>query len=164
MKGHMDKLYFQDEMVHNNCFGCGPSNERGLRIKSYWDKDGSEAVCIWRPEPYHLAGPEHVLNGGIIATIIDCHSICTAIAHAYAGEGRAISTKPVIWCVTASLRVSYMKPTPIGSPVELRARVIEESGKKSVVECSLSSLGVERAAAEVLAIRVPAESWYDAHG
>jgi acyl-coenzyme A thioesterase PaaI-like protein len=104
---------------------------------------------------YHLAGPTHVLNGGIIATIIDCHSICTAIAASHRAEGRAMNTEPSIWYVTASLQVTYLKPTPINEPVVLRARVKEMKGKKTIITCLLFAEGEECARGEVVAVRVP---------
>jgi len=147
---------FQDLIPRNNCWGCGPNNKEGLHIKSYWD--GSEAVCEWQPRPPFFAGPEHILNGGVIATLIDCHSVCTAIADFYRSEGRAIGTSPDIWCATASLAVTYRRPVPMDAPVVLRASVVERSGRKTIVHCSLSSGHEERARAEVLAVRVP-EAW-----
>lgn len=157
------KTYFQDQMSHNNCFGCGSANERGLGIKSFWDEGGDEAVCIWTPGTEHKAGPEDVLNGGIICTIFDCHCICTAIAQAYRDEEREIGTEPMIWCVTGRISVDYHKPTPIDLPVELRSRIEEKHGRKTVVACSLFSDGKKTATAEVLAVRVPPEVWYRGH-
>lgn len=154
----MDQRAFQDYMERNKCWGCGSSNEHGLHIKSYWS--GDEAVCIWKPHEYHMAGPENVLNGGIIATLIDCHSICTAIAAAYRREGRGLSTEPFIWYVTASLKVDYLKPTLIRKPVTLRAHPKEVKGRKTVVSCSLFSEEVECARAEVVAVRVSTDRWY----
>lgn len=144
----------QDLVPHNHCFGCGPLNPRGLGIKSY--PEGDETVCTFQPSPDHMAGPTHVLNGGIIATVIDCHCVCTAIAGAYRAAGRSIGTAPLIWCVTASLKVDYLAPTPIAGPVQLRARVREVKGRKRVVTCELSSDGQVRARAEVIAVEVPA--------
>ena len=151
----MDDRAFQDLIPHNDCFGCGPHNEGGLQIKSHWRGDVS--VCRFTPGPHHKAGPSHILNGGIIATVIDCHTICTAIADAYRREGRAIGSDPPIWCATASLKLRYLRPTPIDLPVELIARVREADGKKTFLGCSLSSDGVECATAEVVAVRVPAK-------
>ncbi len=142
-------------MAGNLCWGCGADNPRGLHIKSHWA--GDEAVCTWQPAAWHAAGPPHVLNGGIIATIIDCHCIGTAIAATYRAEGRAMDSDPPVWCVTASLQVSYLKPTPIDAPVELRARVKERAGRKTIVICSLFSRGEECARGEVVALRVPPE-------
>ena|SRR5579864_3239878 len=147
---------FQDLIPHNGCWGCGPRNEHGLQVKSYWH--GDEAVCTWRPAPWHSAGPPDVLNGGIIATIVDCHTVCTAIAALYRAEGRPIDSEPPIWCVTASLQVTYLKPTRIHAPVELRARVREMGRRKVLVDCTLLSEDKERARAEVVAVRV-GEAW-----
>ena len=95
---------FQDQMHDNFCWGCGADNPDGLLLKSFWD--GSDAVARWQPWDVHAAGPRHVLNGGIIATLLDCHGICTAVAAAYADVGRAIGSDPALWCATASLHVS----------------------------------------------------------
>lgn len=143
---------FQDLIPDNRCFGCGPDNPDGLRIKSRWA--GEEAVCVFQPRPAHCAGPPQFLNGGIIATLIDCHSVCTAIAAAYRAEDREIGTAPWIWCVTAGLNISYLRPTPIESPVELRARIHRQEGKQTVVRCGLFSAGRECAKGEVVAVRV----------
>ena len=144
----------QDVIPHNRCWGCGTLNPNGLQIKSY--VEGDETVCRFQPSPDHMAGPRHVLNGGIIATIIDCHTVCTAIAAAYRIAGRELGSEPLIWCVTASLKVDYLAPTPIEAPVELRARVRETKGRKHVVECTLRSGGKACARAEVVAVEVPA--------
>ena len=152
----MTERAFQDQFKGNLCWGCGADNHQGLQIKSYWS--GDESVCGWEPSPHHAAGPPHVLNGGIIATLIDCHGVCTAIADAYRREGREIGTGESIWYATASLNVTYLLPTPIDKPVTVRARVRERDGKKTWVECSLFSDDVECARGEVLAIRV-SEKW-----
>src|SRR5947209_4786858 len=136
-----DGRAFQDLVPHNDCWGCGPNNPHGLQIKSYWD--GEDGVCTWQPSPWHRAGPPHVLNGGIIAVIFDCHSICTAIASHYRAEDRPLDSDPPIWCVTASLDITYRRPTPIDTPVSLRARIVEGPSRKTVVECVLESEGEE---------------------
>ena len=142
--------YFQDYMPENVCFGCGVRNPGGLHIKSYWD--GDEAVCRWNSqERYH--GWADLLNGGIIATLIDCHCMCTAMAHAYKSEGRELDSLPEYRYATGTLSVKYLKPTP-NREVELRARVVEVKNKKTVLKCDLYSGGAKRAEADVVAIRV----------
>lgn len=144
----------QDQLViENHCFGCGPTNPEGLQIKSYWD--GDETVCRFVPRAAHMAGPRHVLNGGIIGVIIDCHCICTAIAAVHRAEGRPLNVAPHVWCVTASLQIDYLRPTPIAGPVELRARVTESDGRRSTISCLLLADGKERARARVGAVQVP---------
>ncbi len=151
----MGELAFQGELVRNYCWGCG-NNAYGLGVKSYWS--GDEAVCTWQPKAYHMAGPQHILNGGIIATIIDCHCICTAIAAAYRKEGREISTDPFIWYATASLQITYVRPTPINRPLNLRARITQMNERKTLLSCSVVVDGEEHARGEVVAVRVP-PSW-----
>lgn len=148
----------QELLPDNRCFGCGTQNPRGLGVKSY--VEGEEVVCRFQPSPDHMAGPTHLVYGGIIASVIDCHSVCTAIADAYRAAGRPIGSEPRLWAVTASLQVSYLAPTPIAEPMVLRARVREVKGRKRVVECSLTSGGKECARAEVVAVEVPA-AWSD---
>ncbi len=156
----MSPIAFQDLMPNNHCFGCGPLNLEGLRIRSFWD--GDESVCTFEPGTGHAAGPRHFLNGGITATLVDCHSVCTATAWAYRSEAREIGSDPQIWCVTGSLEVRFLAPVPIGDPVDLRARIETTDGKKTVVSCSVFSGGSECATGRVVAIRVP-PSWRNEH-
>lgn len=130
----------------NTCWGCGPSNEHGLRIESYWE--GEECVCNWQPQPHHNAGRPNVLNGGIIASLMDCHSMCAAVDAFALRDG----TYPALG--TVSLKVEYLAPTPMDSPVELRARIVELTEKKAVVNCSLLSGGKETARGEVIGVRM----------
>ena len=116
------------------CFGCGPANEKGLRIRSF--VDGGEMVAEWTPQPEHQAFPG-MLNGGIIGALIDCHSNWTAAHHLMV---RAVADAPPV-TVTAEYSVQLRKPTPSDQPVHLRARVMESSGDRAVVEATLSSGG-----------------------
>jgi acyl-coenzyme A thioesterase PaaI-like protein len=143
---------FQDQGSVSHCHGCGADNEKGLQIKSYWD--GDEAVATWKAQPHHCGGSKEIVNGGIIATLIDCHSINLAIAHAYRAERRPIGSAPRIGYVTGSLNVSYVRPTPIDEPLQLRARITKNEGRKAWVSCTLSAGGEVCATGEVLGIRV----------
>lgn len=148
----MGDLSFQDQDSVRYCHGCGADNVRGLQIKSYWD--GDEATASWHPERHHCGGSKDILNGGIIASLIDCHSLNLAIATAYRRENRTIGSTPRIGYVTAHLNVSYLKPTPLDALIELRARITEFEGRKARVHCTLSAAGEIRAIGEVLGIRV----------
>jgi acyl-coenzyme A thioesterase PaaI-like protein len=145
--------YYGDEFSH--CYGCGRLNEHGHQIKSYWD--GDEALCVFTPEPYHTASPKYVY-GGMIASLIDCHSTGTAAAAAYRAENRDMDSKPPFRFVTGSLHVDYLKPTPIGVPLEIRASVQEIKGRKIIVTSTLSANGQVCAKGEVVAVQLP-ENW-----
>lgn len=147
----MGKVYFQDYMTGNVCFGCGINNPDGLQIKSYWE--GDEAVCIWTSETkYH--GWEKVMNGGVLATLIDCHCMGTAMAAAYREEGRDLGTDPQYRYATAEITVRYLKPTPNDRPVELRARVTKIKGRRTWLECDVHVDGVKTAEAQASGVRV----------
>jgi acyl-coenzyme A thioesterase PaaI-like protein len=118
----------------DRCFGCGPANEKGLRIKSR--PEGGEVVADWTPESHHEAFPG-VLNGGIIGALLDCHSNWTAAAHFMKRDGLA---KPPT-TVTAEFHVKLRKPTPSGASVRLRAHVAESSGRRASVDATLESGG-----------------------
>ncbi len=142
--------YYPDQTSY--CYGCGRLNEYGLHIKSYWD--GDESVCRFEPKPYYTAIPGYVY-GGLIASLIDCHSTGTAAAAAYRAEGRPMDTEPSFRYVTASLHVDYLKPTPIGVPLEVRAKVKEIKGRKVVVAATLYANQEACAQGEVVAVQMP---------
>ncbi|MGH2542801.1 MAG: PaaI family thioesterase [Ardenticatenaceae bacterium] len=154
-----ERKAFQDSMPFNQCWGCGADNPDGFQLKSYWEED--VALATWQPEPQYMAGPEHVLNGGVISTLIDCHGVCSVVADAYRREGRGIGEGDLIWYVTGHLNVTFLKPTPIDAPVRLEARIKGYEGRKTWVAVTLLSLEDARAKGEVLAIRVPG-SWLKA--
>ena len=153
----MSQQAFQDFYPENValCYGCGRLNEHGLHIQSTWD--GEESVCTFFPASYHTAIPGYVY-GGLIASLIDCHSTGTAAAAAYRAEGREMDSLPARRFVTASLHVDYVRPTPIEGPLELRSQVKEIKGRKIVVSTTLSARGQVCARGEVVAVQIP-EDW-----
>lgn len=142
--------YYPEDVSH--CYGCGSLNSEGLQLKSFWD--GDESVAVFNPRPYHTAIPGYVY-GGLIASLIDCHGTGTAAAASYRAEGREMDTLPSLRFVTASLRVDYIRPTPMGVPLEIRGRVEEVTGRKVVVSETLSAEGRVCAKGEVVAVRMP---------
>lgn len=143
--------YYPDDLSH--CYGCGRLNPRGHRIKSYWD--GEESVATFVPEDYHTAIPGFVY-GGLIASLIDCHSTGTASAAAYRRENRPMDSEPALRFVTASLKVDFLAPTPMGTPLEIRGRVTEIKDKKVVVETRILAGKTVCASGTVVAVRMPA--------
>lgn len=143
--------YYPDHFSH--CYGCGRLNEKGLHIKTYWD--GEETVTRFLPHPEHTAIPGYVY-GGLIASLIDCHGTGSAAAAAYRTEGREMGSDPPHRFVTASLRVDYIKPTPMGVELEVRGRIKEVKGRKVVVEATVLANGVVCAKGEVVAVEMPA--------
>ncbi|MFW9908198.1 MAG: PaaI family thioesterase [Candidatus Thorarchaeota archaeon] len=149
----MEEKAIQDgwHEIGSYCWGCGRNNEHGLRLKSFWR--GDEVIATWQPQEYHMAFPG-VLNGGIIATLIDCHSLNMANAAACRAEGREYDADPLSGFVTGSLFIKLLKPTPVDVPVTLRARIKEMNERKITITCKLYSDEMECAEGELIAIRV----------
>ncbi len=150
MKNDAIQDHYPDDLAH--CYGCGRLNQHGHRIKSYWE--GDETVAHFTPEPYHIAIPGYVY-GGLIASLIDCHGTGTAAAAAYREAGRSWDSEPPFRFVTASLQVDYLRPTPLGVPLEIRGTVEEISGRKVIVAATVSAEGEVCARGTVIAVQMP---------
>ena len=138
MSGHCVQDHFAPNGI---CFGCGTANLEGLLLKSYEDTNEDTAspdglVAEWQPSPHHQAFPG-VLAGGIIGTLLDCHSNWTASIHLM--HKREVKRPPV--CVTADYAVSLKRPAPIDAPVKLRSYVVESTRSKVIVEATLEAGG-----------------------
>lgn len=142
--------YYPDHTSY--CYGCGRLNEHGLQIKSYWD--GDETVCRFDPKPYHTAIPGYVY-GGLIASLFDCHGTGTAAAASYRAAGRAMDSEPAFRFVTASIRVDYLHPTPMGVPLLVRGQVKEIKGRKVIVATTLTASDQICARGEIVAVQMP---------
>lgn len=144
MAAQPEETSLQDRFASRSCcFGCGPANELGLRIKSFPEPDsvsletGAEYVSAeWHPGLHHEAFPG-MLNGGIIGSLLDCHSNWTAAWHLMNKNGWE---KPQC-TVTAKYSVELLAPTPSSEPVRLRAKVVESTARRATVEAELSSGG-----------------------
>ena len=149
----MEARAFQDHYPDDVawCYGCGRLNEHGLHIRSHWD--GDETVARFTPQPYHTAVPGTVY-GGLIASLIDCHSTGTAAAAAYRAAGRAMDTEPPFRFVTGSLHVDYLRPTPLEGPLTVRAQVKEIKGRKVVVTSQLYAGNELCARGEVVVVQM----------
>ena len=117
---------------HNGCFGCGPANNAGLGLRSH--PQGELVVARWTSSEHHRAFPG-VLCGGIIGTLLDCHSNWTA-AYSFM---RSLGTKRPPVTVTSEYSVRLLRPTPVGQELHLKARATEIRGRRITVEAELST-------------------------
>lgn len=130
----------------NRCFGCGPANEQGLRIKSQPEMiEGVHTlVCHFTPEKHHEAW-EGVVNGGIIGCLFDCHSNWTAAYHLMRRLDQGLGEPELPPTVTADFHVKLKKPTP-SKPQSgfliVRAKVVESTDDRAVVESTIEADGV----------------------
>lgn len=139
----MSDLSLQEKFApQSTCFGCGPSNEKGLKIRTIAKPDSetlpfrAETIAEWTPSPHHEAFPG-MLNGGIIGALLDCHSNWTAAYQLMREKGDAHPP----CTVTADFHVKLLRPTPSQGSVLLEAKVLESDGVKVLVEATLTAGG-----------------------
>ncbi|MCO7578683.1 MULTISPECIES: PaaI family thioesterase [Pseudomonas] len=138
------------------CFGCGSSNHHGLQIKSHWHEDGEHVIAEHLPQSQYCGWPD-LVYGGLIAMLVDCHSNWTAMAYHYRNEQREPGSLPRIDCVTGNLGIKFIKPTPMGVPLTLRAKVEGDVGRKSRVICEVYAGDVLTAIGDSVFVRVDTE-------
>ncbi len=142
--------FYADRFSH--CYGCGRLNPDGLQLKSYWD--GDETIARFMPRTEHSGGvPDHVY-GGLIASLLDCHGTASAAAFACRASQREMDTanEPDRF-VTASLKVDYLRPTPMGTELTIKGRLRSIDGRKVWLDLSLGAHGEVCVRGEMLAIR-----------
>ena len=142
--------YYPDHFAQ--CYGCGRLNEHGYQLKTTWD--GRETLSVFTPAEYHTAIPGSVY-GGLLASLIDCHGTGSAALALAKEKGIELKEYSAPRCVTGSLQVSYKKPTPIDSHLEIRGTIKEIKGRKVIVDIRLISKGEVCVTGEVIAIQVP---------
>lgn len=130
----------------SHCYGCGKNNPAGLHIETHWN--GQEGQAVFTPRPEHIAVPGFVY-GGLLASLVDCHGVGTAAASV------SVPGQSVPRYVTASLHVDFLRPTPLGPELTLRAWVKEQRGRKVVITVEISALGSVRVRGEVVAAPMP---------
>lgn len=140
---------------HGACYGCGSHNAHGLHLKSYPDPDGTHVVATMSPEAYHCGWPG-LVYGGYIAMLADCHCNWTCIYSHYLAEGREPGSLPEITCATGKLDLTYRKPTPMGVPLTLKARVVGPVRHKTRIVCDVIAKGVVTVTVDSIFVRVDA--------
>ena len=145
---------FQDRYPEkfSHCYGCGRSNPHGHHLKSFWD--GEETVARFTVRPEFSGGVPGHAYGGMVASLLDCHGTASAAAFAYRAAGREMGDGgEFMRFVTASLKVEYLRPTPVGVALEIRGRLESIDGRKVQVSLSLLAGGKPCARGEMLAVQ-----------
>lgn len=141
--------YYPENYSH--CYGCGRNNPDGHHIKSYWD--GDEIVARFTPDPKYSGGVPNHVYGGMVASLLDCHGAASAAAFTYRAQNREMGDggDPIRF-VTASLKVDYLRPTPMGMELVLKGTLRSLEGRKVWVDLQLIADGITCAKGEMLAI------------
>lgn len=149
-------VFLQDRYAPNSeCFGCGPANPQGLRIKSR--VEGDLVVADWTPAPHHKAFDGYV-SGGILGALFDCHSNWAAVHFLMQAKGLAQPPDTV----TAQYNVSFLRPTPMGRVLHFSSRLVEIQGDRATVETTLDVDG--RTTATSTGVFVSVKEGHPAYG
>ena len=161
----MSVIALQDQIApHGVCFGCGGDNPNGLKIKSYWDADQVHVITRHLPDAQYCGWPD-LVYGGLLAMLVDCHSNWTAMAYHMRAEEVAADGPRTINCVTGDLGIKYIKPTPMGVELTLRARVEGPLARKSRIICEVYAGDTLTAIGDSVFVRVDADKLArQAHG
>ncbi|MDN5769311.1 MAG: PaaI family thioesterase [Microlunatus sp.] len=127
------------------CFGCGPRNDKGLRLKSFLGEADGTLGATFRPWPEHDNGLGF-LNGGIIATLLDCHSAASVVV---TSEREGLVPDGTLQYVTAGLDLRYQRPSPLHDHVDLVAWAASADERVIVIDVELWWQEKVRAAATV---------------
>lgn len=134
----------------SHCYGCGCLNPHGHQIKTYPAGEGTLTEHIAEPE--YLGGGEFAY-GGLIASVIDCHSAGSAAIFWMQRNGRVVGEETAPRFVTARLEVDYIAPTPIG-PLRLVGALEEAGARKVIVTTELSAAGTVTARGRAVLVKV----------
>lgn len=147
-------IAFQDFYAEkfSHCYGCGRNNPAGHHLKSHWD--GDETIARFLPKPEYSGGVPHHVYGGLIASLLDCHGAASAAAFAHRARNREMGSEgePIRY-VTASLKVDFRRPTPMGTELVIKGKLRSMEGRKVWVDLTLSADGEVCATGEMLAVR-----------
>lgn len=141
--------FYPDDVSH--CFGCGKLNEVGHQIKTRLSEDTT--ITEFTPEQFHMAIPG-IVYGGLIASIIDCHSTGSAAIFAMQSANQQVGSDESPRFVTGRLEVDYLKPTPL-APMQLIGKAVEIKGRKVTVATDLTVGGVVTAKGLAVLIEMP---------
>lgn len=151
MLGSAIQDHYPDEYAH--CYGCGRRNPLGHHLRSYLV--GSESIATFVADAKYSGGVPGHAYGGLVASLLDCHGTASAAAFQWQAESAGANVLgSLARFVTGSLKVEFLRPTPLEQELTLRAQLRRIEGRKVWVDLSLSHAGLVCATAEMLAIRL----------
>lgn len=117
------------DLENSYCFGCGPSNEHGLKMQFY--SDGT-SVFSWFTVPEHYCGWKNLVHGGVISTLLD------------EIMGRAMFYLLRNLGMTRKISIDFLKPVVIGTEIKVQGRILEvKNTREAMIEGILSNVNGE---------------------
>lgn len=135
------------------CFGCGPAHDDGIGLESYLSEDGESLVATVDPDERYTSGADNVAYGGFVASLIDCHSVWTAITFGHLVNERDLEDRALEY-VTSDLSVDFERPTPLDESLELRGWIDGEPDSRMTVFTELGTAEKTTATGEVVTVEV----------
>lgn len=108
--------------AQNRCFGCGPANPAGLRLK-FLLADDATVVCLTSVSAA-FEGPPGYLHGGIISTLLD-----EIMSKALRARG--------VTAMTRKLEAEFLRPVPSETSIRMEGRILHEVGRKHWAEAKI---------------------------
>jgi len=144
-----DAEEFAVDYPENQCFGCSPHNERGMRMR--FRSVGPGVVESHHTVEEHLAGAPGVVHGGIQAVLLD-EAMGVAIHQSDGGAD--------IDVVTAEFKLRYRRPVATGVPLVVRGTLQRREGRDfwlegAIVDASGELLTVAEARWRQISTRTP---------
>ena len=92
---------------------------------------GDKTITVYTLQPEHTGGIPDFAYGGLLASLIDCHSAGSASLYLQRKNGNELGdgTEPPRF-VTSTLKIDYKKPAPLGVPLKAIGTVTEIHPKK----------------------------------
>ena len=94
-----------------NCFACGTANSIGLNLQFYVS---GKYMCSDVALRKNYEGWENMAHGGIVSTLLD------------EVMSWAVIYFKRIFFVTRSMKIKYLKPVPLETPLTVKAYVLDE--------------------------------------
>ena len=114
------------------CFGCGPRNPRGLKLKFRLDPARRILKTRWTPTK-ELQGYAGIVHGGMIALVLD----------ELMGNLLWTLKRPA---VTAEMTVRFHRPARVHQPLIAQARVKSQRGRVFEMEAQIRTPAGKRVA------------------
>jgi uncharacterized protein (TIGR00369 family) len=107
----------------NRCFGCGPANEHGLKLRFSLDHEAGTSTAKVKLARRFEGPPGHI-HGGIIATMLD------------EAMGKLNTIHGVV-AMTRHMEIDYLRSCPLGQPLTVTGRYLRRDGRKIFMESEI---------------------------
>jgi uncharacterized protein (TIGR00369 family) len=113
-----------DQQMTTRCFGCGPDNPIGLKLR--FRPEGGMVVCDFNLSDLY-AGYPGFMHGGVIFSVLD-EAMGWAVYCLCSGT----------LAITAKAEVRFLRPAPTGENLRVTAEVVDRTRKLVTAKAAIS--------------------------